>query len=217
MEKTAKKLAEKIGNSLNYDSEQKAVMAYGLIGLSQFFIILILTSVIGFIFGFFIESLIIFISVGLLRRTIGGAHSSDFYSCIIVSVFFVTLLASACKYLLGRFGFVPLTAGIAAIYMLAFFLTYKLAPVASPNKPIRTPAKRKRLRKNAFIVLALFVAASIFPLAIATDGREFLKSYCAALALSVLWQVSLMTKAGHRFMEILDGIFFGIKKKCSGK
>ena len=217
MEKAAKKLAEKIGSTLNYSNEQKAVMAYGFIGLFQFFVILTLIGFFGLIFGFFIESLIIFFAVGLLRRTIGGAHSDNFYSCIIISTFFITLMAGCCKYLFKYLGFIPLTLGISVVYLLAIILIYKLAPVASPNKPIKTEAKRKRLRKNAFITLGVFITASIFLLIFTVEGREYLKNFCIALALSVLWQILLLTKFGHAFMNFLDSIFLRSKRKYSGK
>ena len=186
MEKICKGLAEKIGGTLKYNDEQKAVIAYGLIGLSQFLIILILSSIVGLLFGFFVESIIIFISVGLLRRTIGGAHSGNFYSCIIISVFFVAFMAAICRYFLRHIELIPLTLIIAVIYVFAILFVYKLAPVAPPNKPVRTEAKRRRLRRNAFFTLGLFSFASIILLIFSVNDQEYLKSYCTALMLSSL-------------------------------
>ena len=75
MERLAKKIAESIGESLGKSDEDVAVVAYGLIGILQFLAIFLLASTIGFAFSFWIEVVVVFLSVGFLRRLTGGAHS----------------------------------------------------------------------------------------------------------------------------------------------
>ncbi|MGB4313396.1 MAG: accessory gene regulator B family protein, partial [Natronincolaceae bacterium] len=75
MEKLAKGLADNIGKNLQYDSEKTAVVAYGLTAAFQMFTIFFVLSIVGSIWGFWAEGMIIFILVGLLRKSVGGAHS----------------------------------------------------------------------------------------------------------------------------------------------
>ena len=60
MENLARSIANKISKKLGYDDEKTAVIAYGLIGLFQFIIILCACALIGLVFGFFWEAMIIF-------------------------------------------------------------------------------------------------------------------------------------------------------------
>ena len=52
MEKLAKAIAASIGKSLGKSEEEIAVIAYGMIGILQFLAILVISLVIGIIFGF---------------------------------------------------------------------------------------------------------------------------------------------------------------------
>ena len=84
------------------------------------------------------------------------------------------------------------------------------APVAPPNKPVRTEAKRKRLRKGAFIVLSVFLVLVTASLVVFRFfGEPVLRLYTIglALALSTLWQVTMLTKLGQRFIAFFDGLF----------
>ena len=84
------------------------------------------------------------------------------------------------------------------------------APVTPPNKPCRTEEKRKRLRKGAFTVLTLFMI-TVFVFIVARSLHSIFYSSGLALALSTLWQISMMTKPGHVFIASMDKIF--IQKK----
>ena len=102
METLAKKIAKSVGESLGKSEEEVAVMAYGLIGILQFSAIFILSSVIGCIFGFWLEVITVFLSVGFLRRLTGGAHSRGLYNCLVYSVVFVCGFAALAFYVTGR-------------------------------------------------------------------------------------------------------------------
>ena len=206
MERLAKKIAESVGKSLDKNEEDVAVIAYGLIGILQFMAIFLLASVIGLVFSFWLEVVVVFLSVGLLRRLTGGAHSSGIYSCLVYSVFFVCALSALARYGLSA---LPVTANAiiaALIFGFGYFMIARKAPVTPPNKPCRTEAKRKRLRKGAFTVLTIFMllvaAALVFR---GRSGRIY--SVGLALLLSTLWQITMMTRAGHSFISFFDGLF----------
>jgi hypothetical protein len=80
------------------------------------------------------------------------------------------------------------------------------APVTPPNKPCRTEAKRKRLRRGAFTILSVFLVLVTATLVCKNLG---VRLYTAGLALtlSTLWQITMMTKMGHRFISFFDGLF----------
>jgi accessory gene regulator protein AgrB len=210
MERLAKKIAASIGTSLGQNEENIAVVAYGLIGILQFLAIFILASVIGLIFSCWIEVVIVFLSVGFLRRFPGGAHSSGIYSCLVYSVFFVCSISAIARYALPLLPFEAVCVFCAAVFLFSYIMVALKAPVSPPNKPCRTEEKRKRLRKWAFIVVSAFM----FCIAAALIFRNVnirLYSSGLALTLSTLWQIIMMTKAGHKFISFFDGLFHSKK------
>lgn len=212
MERLAKKIAKSIGESLGKSEEDVAVVAYGLIGLLQFLAIFLLASVIGLVCSFWIEVVVVFLSVGFLRRLTGGAHSGGIYSCLVYSVFFVCALSALARYVLST---LPVTVNLAIaalIFVFGYVMIALKAPVTPPNKPCRTEAKRKRLRRGAFTILTVFlllVAASFF----LRSWHVRFYSVGLALLLSTLWQIVMMTKAGHSFISFFDGLFIRKKSK----
>ena len=206
MERLAKKIARSIGTSLGQNEEEIAVVAYGLTGILQFLSIFALASAIGILCGFWIESAIVFLSVGFLRRFTGGAHSSGIYSCLVYSVFFVCSISAIARYALPRLALGAVLAIGIAVFTFGYIMIALKAPVAPPNKPCRTEAKRKRLRKGAFLVISVFmilVAASFA----ARGSHVRIYSSGLALMLSTLWQIAMMTRGGHRFISFFDGLF----------
>lgn len=222
MEQLAYKLGRYIGNSVNADEEKVAVISYGLIALIQVAVIFTVSLILGIIFDFWAEAMILFFSVGFLRRVIGGAHSARFDSCLVISILVITVLSVLSKYVIVRFTkFIFIIAGIALIYFLASLLIYKLAPVAAPNKPIKSPQKITRLRKTACVTMVSFVIISILLIILSSSAKtqlpetkisDFLLSCCTALALSTLWQTVMLTHLGHTIIYTLDQVFDHIDK-----
>ena len=211
MEHLARKIAESVGANLQKTDQEIAVMAYGLIGILQFMAIFILTSIISLIFGFWFESLIVFLSVGFLRRLTGGAHSAGIYSCIVYSTVFVCGISAISVYLLPKVNFFINLLICFLIFAFGYVMIALKAPVTPPNKPCRTEEKRKRLRKGSFIVLTLFLI-TVVCFMIARSLHSVFYSCGLALALSTLWQISMMTKPGHIFIESMDKIFISKKQ-----
>lgn len=206
MERLARSIAEAAGKPLGKTDEEIAVMAYGLIGILQFSAIFLLASVIGLIFGFWLEVATVFLSVGFLRRLTGGAHSSGIYSCLVYSVLFVCGFSALAKEALPLLPFVWNCVLCGAIFSFGYTMVALRAPVTPPNKPCRTEKKRKRLRRGSFIVLTVFMALVAAGLALRTVAPR-LYTLALALALSTLWQITMMTRAGSAFITFIDGLF----------
>ncbi len=208
MERLAKAIAASIGKNLGKSEEEIAVIAYGLIGILQFLAILAISLIIGIIFGFWAEVLTIFFSVGFLRRLTGGAHSRGLYNCLVYSICFVCGFSALCVFVIPRLPFYTVILPVCGLIYLFGYVTIALkAPVSPPNKPCRTEQKRRRLRRGSFIVITVFLlldAALLF-----FGGRLHPRLYTVglSLALSVLWQIFMMTKAGHAVIFVIDGAF----------
>ena len=208
-------MAASIGKSLGKSEEEVAVIAYGLIGILQFLAILAISLAIGIIFGFWAEVLTIFLSVGFLRRLTGGAHSRGLYNCLVYSVVFVCGFSALCAFLLVRAPFYRVILPVCALIYLFGYVTVALkAPVTPPNKPCRTEAKRRRLRRGSFTVLTAFLALDAALLFFGARLHPRLYTVGLSLAVSVLWQIFMMTKAGHGLIFLVDGAFLHSRNKA---
>jgi accessory gene regulator B len=204
MEKKAHEVAEKIGQQLNFSEEKRAVVAYGLIAIFEIFSILIIISVVGLLGHFFTESLIIFLGVGLLKKSTGGAHSDTMFGCIFISSFSISFLAMLSKYVFyfDIAGTVNIVV-TAFIYTLCLLVFYIRVPVDSVNKPIRNPRKITKLRLQSVVLLTLYTALSVL-IIVLTPSDMTRNSILASLRLAILWQTTMITSAGIRFIKRID-------------
>lgn len=204
METFAQNIAAKIAAQMDFDDNKKAVVAYGLTAILQMLTILVIISVIGLIFGFWYECILIFTGVGIIRKSTGGAHSQSMFGCIIISVSSITVLSSLSRYLFG-FQTVPLLNLLESVlvYSICILIFYLRVPVDTPNKPILKQEKIKRLRRQSFIILTIFFilsAAVIFP---AEQNQRFF-SIGASIRLTLLWQMFTLTKTGGLIFGKID-------------
>ena len=203
VERLAKNIAANIGEELQYSPEKTAVVAYGLTAIFQMLIIFFVFSLVGFIGGFWAEGVIIFFLVGLLRKSIGGAHSETFTGCVIYSVLFISLMAFLSHYLVNPNLLYYHIAISSLSFAFSYLIVYKKAPVESPNKPIRKKEKIKRLRINAFITLSIyFIAVAVLYYLSGKDLR--FSGYAISVTMAVLWQTFMLTGSGHKFMQVID-------------
>ena len=207
MEKLARKLAGRIAKTLDYDNEREQVIAYGLIAIIQTFMTVALVLAGGLIIKAPAEALIICFSVSTLRKYSGGAHVSFIELCTFTAVVYCILLAAVSKYFLApRMDTYFMSALTAAVFALSFLIVYKLAPVDSPNKPIKTEKKKKRMRKGSFITLFIYLALSAVFLLLSLKN-ESCRAYGISLLFGISWQIFTLTKYGSYF---LNGIDFGV-------
>ncbi|MDD4774145.1 MAG: accessory gene regulator B family protein [Eubacteriales bacterium] len=204
MEKLARTMAEKIAVHMQYDDDKKAVIAYGLTAIFQMTVLLIIIAVIGVVFDFLYESLIIFIGVGIIRKSTGGAHSETMYGCILISALSVAMLASLSRYILCFKMNIILNLSISVfIYLLGLIVFYLKVPIDSPNKPIVKPKKIKRLRKQSYILVIVFFMITVVVIFLAENFSRFY-SLAVSLRLTMMWQMFTLTDFGIRFFEKID-------------
>jgi accessory gene regulator B len=194
MEKLAKKLANNISISLGYDIEKEHVIAYGLTAIIQIIVTVLLILVIGLIVGTPVEALIICFSISILRKYSGGAHAGSIEMCTLISVIYCVGFSLISKYLLASIlSTYSMLFIIVLVFALSFLAIYKLAPVDSPNKPIKTEKKKKRMRKDSYIVLTVYLAISITFLLLNLKFHSLI-SFGISLIFGVMWQILTLTK-----------------------
>lgn len=209
MEKLARKLASNISSSLGYDDEKEAVIAYGLIAIIQIFITVLLVLLFGILVGALAEALIVCFSVSILRKYSGGAHAGTIELCTGFSLLYCTTAAVISKWLLaGIYNPIPMAIAIIIIFGISFLVVNKFAPVDSPNKPIRTEKKKKRMRKGSFVILSVYLIISI-AFFVLSFKYEVFKSYGISLLFGISWQIFTLTYLGSLFIgKMNDFIIF---------
>ena len=204
----ANSIAEKLAAKLGYSDEQRKVMAYGLGAAIQMLELLVISVVFGLFFKCLYECLIVFLGVGLLRRTTGGTHCSTYMACILTSSLSICLIGLFCRYLIPCCGpkWIYAIAGILPGFGIFSIIAYKRVPLASENKPITNPAKIKRLRKQCFITLLVYLVISIVLLLVDWGNGRNISSFCA-LIFVLYWQCFTLTAWSSRLAQAMDRLF----------
>ena len=204
METLAKKVACNISTQMNYDENKRDVIAYGLTAIFQMVFIFIIITIIGLLLGIWYECIIIYLGVGIIRKSTGGAHSQTMNGCIIISVLSITSLSFVSGYLLN----LHINTGVnilisLIVYIICFICFYQRVPVDSPNKPIVKPEKIKKLRKQSFLILTFLFLLSVIFILLAINYERFY-SLTMIIRLTMLWQVFTLTNIGIKFFERFD-------------
>ncbi|MDD6175851.1 MAG: accessory gene regulator B family protein [Firmicutes bacterium] len=207
MERFLDHLADTIAEQFHYTEDQRAVVRYGLVALLQTVIIFFLLVVLGLCFGFFPQALAVFFSVVLLRRQEGGAHASSLTGCLILSGVVLTALAVLSRYVLPLMGS-PMALLLTAVLGAGCVLvSWKLVPVESPNKPLRDPKKIARLRRNTFLLLAVYLLLA-FVLALPEGTLPFSSlSISLSILSGTVWQTFTLTKPGRWLVDTMENLF----------
>lgn len=206
IEVLANKIADGIALQLSLEEEKRSVIAYGVIGILQFTTLLLMITIIGLVSGSLYESLIIFSSVAFIRKSTGGAHSKTMSGCNTVSVLSIALLAISSRYLLSTPIDSYINSGITVIvFLVGYVIFYLLVPVDSPNKPIVTIEKIKRLRKESFSKLFLFFLLTIVSILLADTHMRFY-SIASSIRVAMIWQAMTLTETGTLLLSKLDNI-----------
>jgi len=206
--KLANKIAENLAEKLGYNNEQRKVMAYGLIAIIQMVELLLICAVFGLIFDCFNECMIVFLGVGLMRRTTGGAHCSTYMACMLTSSLSICLIALICRCLIpsGLHKWIYAVFGILPSFACFFILAYKRVPQATKNKPITNPAKIKRLRRQCFITTLIYLVLAVALLLIDLGEGRNITSLCSLICV-LYWQSFTLTSLCTRMAQAMDSLF----------
>jgi accessory gene regulator B len=206
MEKYSKAIASKLALELGYDDDKREVMAYGAFALIQMFISIGLVVIFGLMFDVVIEALIISFTASILRKYSGGVHASSPNTCTILGVVVCVGFGMLIKLVLVPITDLKIFLVLGALgFIWSFYKINKLAPVDTPNKPIKSEERRKRMKKESFKVIGIYLLITLINIYVYVFFiSDIFFGYSMCIALGLLWQVFTLTITGHRVIERLD-------------
>lgn len=206
MQKLSDAIAAKLADDLGYDKEQQEVLAYGAYAVIQMAVSIILTAIGGILAGCAAEALLISFSASILRKYSGGVHARSQWVCTSIGLIVCIGIGSIIRYstidieALNLF----LLSALAA-FGWSYFWIARLAPVDTPNKPIRSPKKRMRMKRGSLAVLT-FYAVAVLVLAwvgwVSADSMYI--RFFLSILFGVLWQTATLTRTGHWLIHQID-------------
>ena len=198
-------LAKKISDELNLEEEQYEIIRYGAFAIMQISLCIIAVAVFGLLFGVMLQALIVSFSTSILRQYSGGTHASRPGSCAVIGTVVSVGLALFMKYI-GNFmnvNTILIVDGIS--FLIAFYIINKYAPVDSKAKPIKSEAKRKKMRKRSFIIAATYLILSIvFLLSYQFTNNVDFYIFVLDISGGMLFQVFSLTIIGRSVLAKID-------------
>ena len=213
IERLSKQIASKTAEALNLDQDREEVIAYGALNFFHTLFTTILLVAFGLLTGSLIEVLLIALTSASIRKYSGGIHADSLNHCAIVSVILFGGLSQIIKYVpvFTDPWVVILYQSVVGIAALILFM--RLCPVESPNKPIRNPETRKRLRRSAIVLVFVFQLISVaFWFWYWKTNSPFALRLIASVSTGLLWQVISLTLIGRFIITKLELLLnkFGI-------
>jgi len=197
------KISSKIARELNLDDDKKSVINYGIFAFIQMVICIALVVIFGFIFNVVSEALIISFTISLLRKSSGGIHASSPGRCAIIGTIVSVGMGLLSKYINVNFSGVVLMGVI--IFIWSYYIIYKLAPVDSIAKPIKSIEKKKRLKKSSMMILSIYLIIVVINLLYFYFMKDYIVLvYSSCIYMGLFWQVFSLTKYSPLLMGKLD-------------
>lgn len=209
VEKVTARIVDNLEVELNLDKDRKAVIYYGTFALVQMILSILLVLVLGFLIGVPTYAITLSIVTSTLRKYSGGAHAESSRNCIVLGTIICLLQAMLIEW------FVPhMQENIIAvigiiIFIVSFYLIYKIAPVDNIKKLIKKEEKKKKMKKRSLIVLCIYY---VITLVLLSGNNSVFFPYVGCVYMGIIWQVFTITKLGHLALGKLDtllNIFLG--------
>lgn len=202
----SKRLAGYLTGKTGLATEKRDVLAYIIevlvINLANVIAALMLGAFLGVLRG----TVACLVAAALFRQTAGGAHSESPWRCAVVTVAVFPALARLAAFL-SKYAQTAFIDILAAVAVAAGFLTViLLAPVDSPNAPVLSPLRRKKLKVLSLAVFMIISAAAII---LRRSDWVYAPEISVCLVLSVIWVSFMLSGPGHRAMRFIDKIKIG--------
>lgn len=207
IEKISNGLAKKISNQLDLDKDKEEIIAYGAFALLQTLWAIFLVVLLGYFCNVLLEALIISVTGSFLRKYSGGVHASSPNRCAVIGAVISVLLAFLGRDMSLAFN-IKMTFVIDGILIaISYIIIFKLAPVDSAAKRIKSDKKRMKLKKMSLILNSLFLCLLILMnyFYYKYDNIKYL-NYSYDIVLGVFWQVITLTPIGFFILGKLDNI-----------
>lgn len=205
LENLSKNVTGKLKKQLELDEEKASIIQYGLYAFFHMALSILLVAITGGIFKVAPEALLISFIISIFRKYSGGAHASTALNCAIIGVIISVLPALIISRISVDVKYILLIGII--IFIISIFLTYRLAPIDSPNKPIRKKEKVKRLKKGSVITLTFYIILVLLNVLIYLyNYNKIFLVYCSCIYIGIIWQVFTLTKLGHMVIGMIDAL-----------
>lgn len=205
IEKISLNLSENLGDKLNKNKEEKAILNYGLFVVIHTLMGIILTALIGIVTGMIIEIIMISITSSWFKRYTGGVHATTPERCLFVSSILSLTLSLFCKYIIFNININYIfTIGLFSI-MIFYYIINEKCPVPSKNKPLKRENTRRKLRKKAFALLNGYSILLItLHIIYSFTSIDIIKTIIISCILGIILQMIVLTEKGGNFIIMLD-------------
>jgi accessory gene regulator B len=206
IEKLTNSIAGKISSELGLDNDRKEVIAYGTFALLQTLLSIILILLFGLLFNVLLEALIVSFAISILRKYSGGVHSSSPEICASLGTVIAIGLAGLILFVITPLINLRLAMILGLIaFAWSYYIMYKLAPVDSFAKPIKTQKKRERMRKGSILILVAYMVIVVFTfiMYLLNHEKRFLV-FSMCIYVGTTWQAFTLTQAGHLTINKID-------------
>jgi accessory gene regulator B len=218
MERLSSNIATKIAEELKLSEDQKEVIAYGTFALIQTIVSIIIFIIFGSIFNVLVEVLIISFTTSILRKYSGGIHASSPGICTTIGTVICIAQGWLVKFVLGPWLDYKFSIIIGIIiFSWSYYMIYRLAPVDSPAKPIKTEKKRQRMKKRCYFLLGIYLvitAINMFLFYITMNINYII--YSSGIYVGIVWQVFTLTKLGYLTLGIVDTFLYKVLNNIRG-
>lgn len=212
IQEKCEKLASYMEEELKLDSNQKAVIEYGLFAIMHTSLAILLSVILGGVCGVLIPTLLISFTAIILRRYSGGAHASNSEECTLIGLIIAVGGGMLLKHMDWHIERVVIIGVI--IFAWAFYCVYQLAPVDNKAKPIRNAEKRIQLKRKSYFVVSVYLLVVMLLLVSyddASDKNNLL--YITCIYVGIGWQIFTLTAIGHLMIQKIDFFFNKLTKK----
>ena len=208
IDKISLNLSTRLGDRLNKDEEEKAVLNYGLFMIIHTFIGIIITILVGLITGMLIEISLITITSALFKRYTGGVHASTPEICLIIGIILSLILSMVCRFISINTDINNIALIGIIIIVFSYYMIYYKCPVPSRNKPLNNEKTRNKLKKKAFTLLKIYTILLIILYIIFYILKlSIVKSIIVSFMLGLFLQIVVLTNIGTKFINLLDKVF----------
>jgi len=189
---------------LGLTSEQEEIALYSLEVLIYGAYAFLGTGLVGWLFGCFWPTLLIALTVFILRCFSGGAHSKSPGSCIFLSILLIPLSGKLVVFIAPLFTIHSLVVLIVIGTILSSVIIWRLAPIDTPSKPVSSERHRYQLKiLSIFAVVFLFIIQGCLLYLVNLPQASMV---ILAIEGGLFLQIFSLSKVGQRFFQFGDNL-----------
>ena len=206
IENISKVIAKKVSLELNYDLEKEEVIRYGTYAIIQTLISIISVFIIGLIFRSAKEALVFLFTASILRKYSGGAHSESSNICTFLGILISTLVGILIKSkFLNEISFEAILILLGVVFIFAYYIVLRFAPIDTPNKPIKTEKKKRRMKKGSLKILTVYLFIELLSAILYYNFKFYeAKPLMLSIIFGVAWQCLTLTQIGYILLKAID-------------